>query len=79
MAPANVISRKVPDKSPGPGEYSIATKLGDQRKSRKNIMISTSERDGLGMLRDASIPGPGAYTVATDLLRRSHNIMLSEY
>ena len=39
-------------------------------------MLSTSERDIFGKPKD--IPGPGEYEIAKDLIRPSHNVLLSD-
>lgn len=71
-------SRKKAEHVPGPGQYNIATKLGDARPNRKNVMLSTAKRDGLGVSKQSlEGPGPCAYSVSTSLIRPSYNIMLA--
>jgi len=64
------------EKRPGPGQYQISRRLGSDWRNPKNIMLSTSERDIFGKPKD--IPGPGEYEIAKDLIRPSHNVLLSD-
>jgi hypothetical protein len=59
-----------------PGQYQISRRLGSDWRNPKNIMLSTSERDIFGKPKD--IPGPGEYEIAKDLIRPSHNVLLSD-
>lgn len=75
MQASNVVSRKVPETMPGPGDYVLPSTLKYGKKNRKNVMISTGQRESMGKSKDG--PGPGTYSVIPSLLRPSHNIMLS--
>jgi len=59
-----------------PGQYQVSRRLGSDWRNPKNIMLSSSERNIFGKPKD--IPGPGEYEIAKDLIRPSHNVLLSD-
>lgn len=75
MQTSGVVSRKVHDTLPGPGDYILPSTLKYGSRNRKNVMISTGQRTSMGSSKVG--PGPGTYAVIKSLIRPSHNIMLS--
>lgn len=66
---------------PRPGQYNVPRSIGagslNQHRNRKNVMVSTAMRLEK---YDNAMPGPGDYDPAPvegNLLRKSHNILLS--
>jgi len=78
IMPSGPTSRKAPDPSPGPGDYLLPSTINQVRKSRKDVMISSSKRSGVGTNEKNAAPGPGAYDISKGgLLRPTFNIMLA--
>jgi hypothetical protein len=81
MVPSTIVSRKQQSKSPGPGQYNIATSLNKKQPNRKNIMMSSSGRENIVPKFSLSMPGPGTYNATPiygNFIRPSYNVMLSE-
>lgn len=70
--------KEVETNTPGPGQYFKPSSIIPKSNNRKNILISTSPRDGYRSDDPATLPGPGSYNIQTSLKKQSHNVYLSE-
>jgi hypothetical protein len=82
IAPNLNLSRKKPEMTPGPGQYTITSSINPQAwRNPKNVLISTTKREDVELKKKAIGPGPGYYNptpLTGSLIRPSYNVYLSE-